>query len=43
MAYDFNDEITAGTVITFEGSVVHPATAKLLAPTEAPATTGGAA
>ena len=37
MAYDFNDEITAGTVITHEGHVVHPATAKLLAPAEAPA------
>jgi NAD(P) transhydrogenase subunit alpha len=34
MTFDFDDEITAGTVITHEGKVVHPATAELLAPTE---------
>jgi H+-translocating NAD(P) transhydrogenase subunit alpha len=38
MAFDFDDEITAGTVITHGGKVVHPATAELLAPV-----TGGAA
>jgi NAD(P) transhydrogenase subunit alpha len=38
MAFDFDDEITAGTVITHAGKVVHPATAELLAPV-----TGGAA
>jgi H+-translocating NAD(P) transhydrogenase subunit alpha len=32
MAFDFDDEITAGTVITHDGTVVHPATAELLAP-----------
>jgi NAD(P) transhydrogenase subunit alpha len=32
MHLDFDDEITAGTVITHEGKVVHPATAELLAP-----------
>lgn len=31
---DLSDEITAGTVITHEGKVVHEATAKLLAPEE---------
>jgi H+-translocating NAD(P) transhydrogenase subunit alpha len=31
---DFSDEITAATVITHEGKVVHPPTAKLLAPAE---------
>jgi NAD(P) transhydrogenase subunit alpha len=38
MTFDFEDEITAGTVITHDGKVVHEATAKLLAPAE-----GGAA
>ncbi len=41
MAYDFQDEITAATVITYRGEVVHAATAKLLgqepAPVPAPA------
>jgi len=39
---DFSDEITAGTVITHEGKVVHGPTAKLLAPAEgaAPASNG---
>jgi len=31
MTFDFEDEITAGTVITHGGKVVHEATAKLLA------------
>ena len=39
LALDFSDEITAGTVITNEGAVVHEATAKLLAPAE-PAAAG---
>ena len=30
--FDFNDEITAATVITFGGQVVHEATKKLLEP-----------
>jgi NAD(P) transhydrogenase subunit alpha len=34
MRYDFSDEITAGTVITHDGRVVHPATRQLL-PAEA--------
>jgi len=38
MTFDFEDEITEGTVITHDGKVVHEATAKLLAPAE-----GGAA
>jgi H+-translocating NAD(P) transhydrogenase subunit alpha len=38
MLFDFEDEITAGTVITHDGTVVHPATAELLAPAK-----GGAA
>jgi NAD(P) transhydrogenase subunit alpha len=38
MQFDFDDEITAGTVITHDGKVVHPATAELLAPVR-----GGAA
>jgi NAD(P) transhydrogenase subunit alpha len=38
MTFDFEDEITVGTVITHDGKVVHEATAKLLAPAE-----GGAA
>jgi hypothetical protein len=38
MTFDFDDEITAGTVITHDGKVVHPATAELLAPAH-----GGAA
>ena len=47
MNYDFNDEITAATVITYRGEVIHAPTAKLLgtepaaapapAPTPAPA------
>ena len=46
LALDTSDEITAGTLITHEGRVVHEATAKLLAPTDptppAPASaTGG--
>jgi len=41
MTYDFEEEITAGTVITHEGAVVQPATKKLLEPA-APAA-GGAA
>ncbi len=32
LAFDFSDEITAATVITHEGRVVHEATQKLLAP-----------
>jgi H+-translocating NAD(P) transhydrogenase subunit alpha len=39
LTLDFSDEITAGTVITNDGKVVHEATAKLLAPAE-PAATG---
>jgi NAD(P) transhydrogenase subunit alpha len=35
MHLDFDDEITAGTVITHDGKVVHPATAELLAPVQA--------
>jgi NAD(P) transhydrogenase subunit alpha len=38
VVFDFEDQITAGTVITHDGKVVHPATAELLAPV-----TGGAA
>ena len=38
MTFDFEDEITEGTVITHDGKVVHEAIAKLLAPAE-----GGAA
>ncbi|HKZ90592.1 MAG TPA: Re/Si-specific NAD(P)(+) transhydrogenase subunit alpha [Candidatus Limnocylindrales bacterium] len=34
MLFDFDDEITAGTVITHDGKVVHPATAELLAPAQ---------
>jgi NAD(P) transhydrogenase subunit alpha len=34
MHLDFDEEITAGTVITHEGKVVHPATAELLAPAQ---------
>src|SRR6478735_4292432 len=30
MSYDFNDEITAATVITYRGEVIHAPTAKLL-------------
>jgi NAD(P) transhydrogenase subunit alpha len=30
MTFDFEDEITSGTVITHDGKVVHEATAKLL-------------
>ena len=39
MTYDFDEEITAGTVITHDGQVVQAATRKLLEP--APATTAG--
>jgi NAD(P) transhydrogenase subunit alpha len=42
MAYDFQDEITAGTVITHEGKVVHGPTAALLGTTGS-AAEGGAA
>jgi len=34
MTFDFDDEITAGTVITHDGKVVHAATAELLAPAQ---------
>jgi proton-translocating NAD(P)+ transhydrogenase subunit alpha len=34
MTYDFDDEITAATVITHDGRVVHDATAKLLGDTK---------
>jgi NAD(P) transhydrogenase subunit alpha len=34
MHFEFDDEITAGTVITHEGKVVHPATAELLVPAQ---------
>jgi NAD(P) transhydrogenase subunit alpha len=39
MNYDFSDEITAATVITYRGEVVHAPTAKLLGqePAAAPA------
>jgi len=37
LALDTTDEITAGTLITHEGSVVHEGTAKLLAPADTPA------
>jgi H+-translocating NAD(P) transhydrogenase subunit alpha len=36
VTYDFEDEITAATVITHEGLIVHGPTAKLLATSEAP-------
>jgi NAD(P) transhydrogenase subunit alpha len=39
LTLDLSDEITAGTVITNDGAVVHEATAKLLAPAE-PAAAG---
>ncbi len=42
MSYDFEEEITAGTVITHGGSVVQPATKKLLEPA-APAAGGATA
>ena len=42
MTYDFDEEITAGTVITHDGQVVQAATRKLLEPTPA-ATAGGGA
>ncbi len=41
MTYDFDEEITAGTVITHGGQVVQAATKKLLEP--AAPTAGGAA
>ena len=41
MSYDFDEEITAGTVISHGGQVVQPATKKLLEP--APAATAGGA
>jgi NAD(P) transhydrogenase subunit alpha len=37
LVLDFDDEITAGAVITHDGEVVHPATKKLLEPAEAKA------
>lgn len=43
MTYDMNDEITAGTLITHEGRVVHPATSKLLEAPAAPASAAPAA
>src|ERR1700678_3028400 len=44
LAIDLADEIQAGVVITHGGTVVHPATAALLAPdTSGPETTGGVA
>jgi NAD(P) transhydrogenase subunit alpha len=42
MSYDFDEEITAGTVITHGGAVVQPATKKLLEPA-APAAGGASA
>jgi NAD(P) transhydrogenase subunit alpha len=42
MAYDFDEEITAGTVITHDGQVVQAATRKLLEPAPV-ATAGGGA
>ncbi|CAN5468239.1 hypothetical protein BH24CHL9_BH24CHL9_00600 [soil metagenome] len=43
MTYDFEDEITAGTVITHEGLIEHGLTAKLLADQRGAAEGGGAA
>ncbi len=48
MSYDFSDEITAATVITYRGEVIHAPTAKLLgveppAPAPAPAVVATAA
>ncbi len=43
LTLDLSDEITAGTLITNDGGVVHPATAKLLAPPEPPPDTTPAA
>jgi proton-translocating NAD(P)+ transhydrogenase subunit alpha len=42
MTYDFEEEITAGTVITHDGQVVQAATRKLLEPAPASAAGGGA-
>ncbi|MEO8229551.1 MAG: Re/Si-specific NAD(P)(+) transhydrogenase subunit alpha [Chloroflexota bacterium] len=42
MTYDFEEEITAGTVITHEGQVVQAATRKLLEPEPAAAKEGSA-
>jgi H+-translocating NAD(P) transhydrogenase subunit alpha len=42
MTYDFDEEITAGTVITHEGQVVQAATRKLLDPASTTAAGGGA-
>jgi NAD(P) transhydrogenase subunit alpha len=42
MTYDFDEEITAGTVITHEGQVVQAATKKLLEPAPTAAAGGGA-
>ena len=42
MTYDFDEEITAGTVIAHEGQVVQAATRKLLEPAPAAAAGGGA-
>jgi NAD(P) transhydrogenase subunit alpha len=43
LVLDFDDEITAGAVITHDGAVVHPATKKLLEPAETTAATKAAA
>ncbi len=42
MTYDFDEEITAGTVITHAGQVVQAATKKLLEPAPAAPAGGGA-
>ena len=42
MTYDFDEEITAGTVITHDGQVVQAATRKLLEPAPTAAAGGGA-
>ena len=43
MNYDFDEEITAGTLITHGGVVVQAATKKLLEPAPAPAPAAGSA
>ncbi len=43
MQYDFSDEITAGTLITHDGKVVHAPTAKLIQPAPAAAPAASAA
>jgi NAD(P) transhydrogenase subunit alpha len=43
LVLDFDDEITAGAVITHDGEVVHPATKKLLEPAETTSGTKAAA